>query len=435
MTAKNRAALIGKLHTALKKHFKPAPPSPGRPLMEHVLYASLLEDTPTDLADEGFAKCEQEFFDWNEVRVTTVTELAEVLSRLPSANAAAIRLKKNLQSMFETFYNFDIDYLKKENLGKAVAKFEAMPGMTPFVLSYLVQHGLGGHAIPVDKSAMKIMWLAGIVSDAEAESGKVPGLERTIPKNRSIEFSSLLHQAGIAFQANPKDKAVWDVLLAVNKDAKALYDRPPAAPPAPSKKSTKAEPAAAVTPPSGKAAKPAAKAAEPVPEKKTAKAAGPSTKPDAVKPTAKGKPESKVKAIEKPAAAKPVSGKAGSAAAAAGKPDAASPAKPTSSKPSAKAGSPAKPLSAKKLAPAKPEKPAAATKKPAAKSAAEPPAKTASKKAAPQKPLSAKSGAAKPVSKKAESKPISKSSASDKLVSAKKTATSTNKKLTKQKPR
>ncbi len=226
MTAKNRAALIGKLHTALKKHFKPAPPSPGRPLMEHVLYASLLEDSPADLADEGFAKCEQEYFDWNEVRVTTVTELAEVLNRLPNPQAAALRLKRNLQSIFETFYNFDIDFLKKENLGKAVAKFESMTGISPFVLAYIVQHGLGGHSIPIDKSSMKLMWLCGIVSDAEAESGKVPGIERTIPKNKSIEFSSLLHQAAIAFQANSKEKSVWDVLLAVNKDAKALFDRP-----------------------------------------------------------------------------------------------------------------------------------------------------------------------------------------------------------------
>jgi hypothetical protein len=270
MTAKNRATQIGKLHTALKKHFKPAPPSPGRPLMEHVLYASLLEDTPADLADEGFAKCEQEFFDWNEVRVTTVTELAEVLSSLPSAITSAIRLKKNLQSMFETFYNFDIDHLKKENLGKAVAKFEAMSGMTPFVLSYLIQHGLGGHAIPIDKSAMKIMWLSGAVSEAEAESGKVPGLERTIAKNKAIEFSSLLHQAGVAFQANPKDKAVWDVLLSVNKDAKALFEQPET--PRPAKKSSKssAEPAEASA--SGKSVK-SVSAKHPVPESAEKKAA------------------------------------------------------------------------------------------------------------------------------------------------------------------
>ena len=73
MSASNRAKLIGKLHTALKKHYTVPSAQPTRPLLEHLLYACLLEDAPFDLADEGLAKCEQDFFDWNEVRVTTVT--------------------------------------------------------------------------------------------------------------------------------------------------------------------------------------------------------------------------------------------------------------------------------------------------------------------------------------------------------------------------
>ena len=63
---------------------------------ESVLYASLLEDAPADLADEGMAKCEQEFFDWNEVRVTTATELSQVLSRLPDAAATHLRQNRRL---------------------------------------------------------------------------------------------------------------------------------------------------------------------------------------------------------------------------------------------------------------------------------------------------------------------------------------------------
>ncbi len=234
MTAKNRAGAITNLHAALKKHYKPAPAAPGRPLLEHILYAALLEDAPAELADEGFAKCEQEFYDWNEVRVTSVTELAEVLSRFPSPPTAAARLKRSLQSVFETFYNFDIDHLKKENLGKAVAKFESMTGISPFVLAYLVQHGLGGHAIPVNAAAMQIMFHAGIVSEAEARSGKVPGLERAIPKSKAIEFSSILHQAAMALQADPQDKTVWEIILAVNEDAQI------SAPAKPAKKAGKA---------------------------------------------------------------------------------------------------------------------------------------------------------------------------------------------------
>ena len=85
MSATNRAKLIGKLHTALKKHYTAIVPD-SRPLLEHVLYGSLLEGATYELADEGMAKCEQDFFDWNEVRVTTVTELAQVLVQFPGSH-------------------------------------------------------------------------------------------------------------------------------------------------------------------------------------------------------------------------------------------------------------------------------------------------------------------------------------------------------------
>ena len=112
--------------------------------------------------------------------------------------AVGLFVVHHLQAVFEEFYTFDLDHLKKENLGKAISKFQKMPAMTPFVLNYTIQHGLGGHAIPIDYSAMVIMLNTGIATQAEAKSGKVPGLERAIPKNKGIEFSGLLHEAAVA---------------------------------------------------------------------------------------------------------------------------------------------------------------------------------------------------------------------------------------------
>lgn len=253
--------------------------------MEHVLYAALLEDAPVDLADEGFAKCEQEFFDWNEVRVTSVTELAEVLSHFPSPASTSLRLKRCLQSVFESFYSFEIEHLKKENLGKAVAKFESMNGVSPFVLSYLVQHGLGGHAIPVNSSGMWIMFKTGIVNDAEARTGKVPGLERAIPKSKAIEFSSMLHQAAVALTADATSKQVWEIIWSVNKDAEM------SAQPSESKRRSVKRAAAAVqsdpksdAKPSGKSKSSVTKAPAPAPE-----TTGKSAKPSSTKSTAKSK--------------------------------------------------------------------------------------------------------------------------------------------------
>ena len=373
MTAKNRAGLITKLQTSLKKHYKPAPAAPGRPLMEHVLYAALLEDAPIDLADEGFAKCEQEFFDWNEVRVTSVTELAEVLAHFPSPASTALRLKRCLQSVFESFYSFEIDHLKKENLGKAVAKFESMNGVTPFVLSYLVQHGLGGHAIPVNQSGMWIMFKTGIVTEAEARTGKVPGLERAIPKSKAIEFSSMLHQAAIALAVDPTDKLVWEVIWSLNKDAEM------SAPKAESKRRVAKSPAPVAEPTSKPESKAggkskggaAAKAAPPQPESPQEPAGTKTSKTAAAKSASKSKATDVV--VEKPAEKGQAKSKA-------------KPTTPPSAVAKGKVESAPKAKAVEKAADAKPPaKKSGTAKKPGPLAPKAPPAKEASKKAEPKK--------------------------------------------------
>ncbi len=390
MSASNRATLIGKLHTALKKHYKVAPAQPTRPLLEHVLYASLLQDAPAELADEGMAKCEQDFFDWNEVRVTTVTELSQVLSRLPEPVKAAQRLKSNLQAIFEEFYTFDLDHLKKENLGKAIAKFEKMPGMTPFVLNYTVQHGLGGHAIPVDYSAMVVMLSTGIATQAEAMAGKVPGLERAIPKSKGIEFAGLLHQCGIALNKSPKDKKGRAVLDGVAKGSSKQLDDWLASKKAAKKRAVKRKAE------EKKAAEVAKAEAEALAREKEAAAAAKKAKKAAKAAPVKKTPEKK--APEKKVEEKPVAKKAAAKKEAPAKKAAA---KKTPSKKSAPA----------KKAPVKPAKKKAtkAAKKTTKK-------KTASKKSAP---------AAKPAKKKAaKAKPAKKA-----------TKKTSSRKLTKRKPR
>ncbi len=88
----------------------------------------MLEDAKFEAADEAFARLQQTYFDWNEVRVTTVAELAEVLGSLPNPSAAATRIKRSLQALFEHRYSFDLDELRKANLGKTVTDMEAWHG-------------------------------------------------------------------------------------------------------------------------------------------------------------------------------------------------------------------------------------------------------------------------------------------------------------------
>jgi endonuclease-3 len=69
MAAPNRADKFQKLFKALRRHFQPVPTPPNRTLLENLLYACCLENSKFDAADEAFARLQQDFFDWNEIRV------------------------------------------------------------------------------------------------------------------------------------------------------------------------------------------------------------------------------------------------------------------------------------------------------------------------------------------------------------------------------
>ena len=105
-----RGQLIPKLAKALKASFKPVAVNTSRPLLEQVLIACCMENAPADVAEKALTKLVESAFDLNEIRVTTVAELAEALAELPDPAHAALSLRRVLQSVFESTYNFSRDH-------------------------------------------------------------------------------------------------------------------------------------------------------------------------------------------------------------------------------------------------------------------------------------------------------------------------------------
>lgn len=220
----NRAALLAKAQKVLKQHYKPVPPG-QRPLLEQMLFACCLENASPEAAEKAYNRLVESFFDWNEVRVSTVNELAEVMKGLPDPNTAASNLKRVLQSVFESTYSFDLESVKKEKLGQGVKRLESLDGASPFVVAFVTQTSLGGHAIPLDSGSADSLMILGILTEAEAKPGSVPAIERAIPKNKGVEFGSLLHQLGADFASNPHSPSVRNIFLAINPESKERFPK------------------------------------------------------------------------------------------------------------------------------------------------------------------------------------------------------------------
>jgi endonuclease-3 len=218
MTAVSRTAQFTKIYKILKKHYKPVSSNTGRTVTEHLIFACCLEDARYEAAEEAFAALVHTFFDWNEVRVTSISELSEVMACLPDPRLAANRIKRVLHATFEAQFNFDLEDKRKKNLGPTIKWLEGLDGTSRFSVAYVVQAALGGHSIPIDTGTMTILRLLDLVTDKDVHSGEVPGLERAIAKSKGVEFGSLLHQFGADFSANPYSPAIRGILLEINPD-------------------------------------------------------------------------------------------------------------------------------------------------------------------------------------------------------------------------
>ena len=308
MSAANRAALIKKIHRTLKAAYpKFQLPIKDRPLAEHILYACCLENSTSDQASEAFGKLQTLYIEWNEIRVSSTKELAEVMDCLTDPAAAAHRIRRTLHNLYESFYDYDIDFLTKENLGKAQKTIKSFQGkakkMLDFVVDYVTQNGLGGHCIPLNLEAYEILLILDIISKNERRFRKVPGLERAISKNKGAEFGALMHAFSVDFAENPYDPKLHELLLKINPKCKDNLPVEPIEEPEADKSSEESAAAKQET----KTSQSSKKSKDPAKKKAATKAKG---KPNTKKKNSSNTTTKKRPAPKKKTPAKPTSKKA-----------------------------------------------------------------------------------------------------------------------------
>jgi endonuclease III len=163
-----------------------------RPVLEQFLYAICREGVTREQADQAYRSLQDRFFDWNEIRVSSVREIADILD-LPYADARAQRIIDFLQEVFETTYSFDLETLHKKGLKQAAKQLSRYQAANDYSVAWVVQHSLGGHAIPLDPPSLRVLRRLGLLeedtNDLEALRASI---EHQVPKAKGSLFIDLV---------------------------------------------------------------------------------------------------------------------------------------------------------------------------------------------------------------------------------------------------
>lgn len=170
LKASDRQAIARKLITVLKKKYGGSLPRDSRPVLETLLFAACLEDAAFDTAQRVFDHLLKSFHDLNEIRVSSITEIENVLADLPDPEWKALRIRETLQHTFEKHYSFDLDAIKRKTMDAAEKQLTEIRYLTPFVRNYVLQHCLGSHVVPIDDASRTVLvWLGLVERDATQE--------------------------------------------------------------------------------------------------------------------------------------------------------------------------------------------------------------------------------------------------------------------------
>jgi endonuclease-3 len=166
-------------------------------VLEQFVFALCRENSTLEQAQQAYNNLRSQFFDWNEVRVSSTRELEEAMAGLSDTESRAQRLIAFLQEVFEKTFSFDMEdaVQKKGGLKQASKVLLAYGASNEYVEAWVVQRALGGHALPVDAPTLRCARRLGLV-DASVEDPEAARatLEHLVPKAKGQQFTDAISE-------------------------------------------------------------------------------------------------------------------------------------------------------------------------------------------------------------------------------------------------
>jgi endonuclease III len=210
--SKEYAKKIRELYRSLKaKHPKVKKVTYDEPA-DAVVYAIVGENMNGPATESAIKRFADYFIDLNDLRVSQVEEISEVLGEdTPATKDIASNLIKALKAVFDQYNSVSLESLKK--IGKRPARqvLEKMDGISRFVVNYCMLAALQSHAIPLTKRMIEYL-RNNQLADPDADEQQIEGfLAKQISAENAYEFYVLLRRQSESRRTKKKKKTVRKV--------------------------------------------------------------------------------------------------------------------------------------------------------------------------------------------------------------------------------
>ncbi|MBI2191172.1 MAG: hypothetical protein HYU36_04230 [Planctomycetes bacterium] len=181
MNKKKKIKLFRLVMSKLEKKYPEALPIKRTDPLDQLLTSIIHFDSLPEKARLALELLRKEFVDWNEVRVSAVSEMAAVLREAGLEEDRARLLKSALTHLFLKKNQLSLDFMKnypEKQASEFLARFE---GLHPSIVDEVLLLSLGFQRFPLNEKTQRVCERLGWVDDSD-EAGAARTMSAVIPK-------------------------------------------------------------------------------------------------------------------------------------------------------------------------------------------------------------------------------------------------------------
>jgi endonuclease III len=173
---------------------KEPPPGSTDPL-EQLMLAQLSWDASTSAAQKACRNLSEKMIDLNEVRVSTVREIASVIREyVPNPMECARSISRSLNDVFRRENRVSLEVLKDCGRRDARQYLESLNGVNAHAAASVLLWSLGGHAVPVNQRLLRALRKEDLVDPGAGVAEVQAFLERHVAAAEAKTFCLVMEK-------------------------------------------------------------------------------------------------------------------------------------------------------------------------------------------------------------------------------------------------
>ena len=205
--SKEYSKKIHKLQSSLSRKYPKVQKVVHEEPVDAIVYAIICSELDNKATESAIKKFSEYFVDLNDLRVSRIEEIVEMLGEDTSvAKAVATTITTVLRSIFNMYHKVSLEALKKMGKRPARQVLEKIEGTNRFIVDYCMLTSLQGHAVPLTEDMIDYLKGRELVY-SEADEQQISGfLAKQISAKKGYEFYSLLRSESEVYKREKKKK-------------------------------------------------------------------------------------------------------------------------------------------------------------------------------------------------------------------------------------